>query len=727
MKRWIVMIALWRLLICMNTGTGDVARWGNDVSEASGGNIVQSGSVHGDINFYTATSRTLAVPRQLPLAVRHFVNRAVEQDALTALLIAEKTEGVVLISAIDGPAGVGKSTLAVNWAHRMRDRFPHGELYINLRGFDPAADPMPPDVALTTFLVALDVPAERIPADVDAQAALFRSLLYGRRMLLLLDNARSTEQVRPLLPASPACLVLVTSRNRLDDLVIREGATRMTLEMLAPSEARDMLSRYIGSERVAAEPEAVTELIEQCARLPLALGIVAVRAAANPDFPLEVLATELRDELERLDALETGEGAGVRAVFSWSYRSLPDSTARLFRLLSLSTGPDFDLAATAALAGISQREARTHLGELTRAHLLEQHVPGRYRFHDLLRAYAAECASEGETIEAREAAIRRLLDLYLRTSHGVAGRFRSLTHDFVPELPPSDIVGLTFEDDERALNWWGAEMPCLIAATQRASMLSLHTHAWQLSYTVAYFFQLRGNTDDLVRVCETGLRSARELGDRAAEAHLLESLSNACFFRGQYLLSIHYSEQALPIFREMDDRSWEGSTLIGLGLVYLYLRRYDEALNRLRQGLELMRDLQDRNGLGYAHAILGLLHSKMERFEEAFDYLREALRLYREVGQQNGEAFGLNYLGDAYVGAGRMEEAVSTYRQAVEYARTVGHRRGEARGLRGLGMTSWTTGDSDKARDYWRQALAIFDELGSPEGDEVRTQLASQK
>jgi hypothetical protein len=371
---------------------------------------VQAGAIHGDVHFHGAAGEQAVVPRQLPVASRHFVNRAVEQDVLTTVLNGASSEQVVLLSTIDGVAGVGKSTLAVHWAHRMRDRFPDGELYVNLRGFDPAMEPVAAGEALADFLTALAVPAERIPEGLDARAALFRSTVHDKKILILLDNARSSEQIRPLLPGSSSCVVLVTSRNRLDDLVIREGATRISLKVLTHDEAYDLLRRYLRDDRLAAESSAVNALIAHCAGLPLALGIVAFRAAELPDYPLADLVAELKDERDRLDTLDCGGETGLRAVFSWSYRLLSTDAARIFRLLGLPTGPDISLAAAADLAGVAQREARKLLGELCRANLLEQHVPGRFRFHDLLRAYAAECAARDESAEDRLAAVHRLFD-----------------------------------------------------------------------------------------------------------------------------------------------------------------------------------------------------------------------------------------------------------------------------------------------------------------------------
>ncbi len=337
-----------------------------------------------------APSPVVAVPRQLPAAVARFAGRAAELEALTSLLEeAALPGGTVRISVIDGMAGIGKTALAVQWAHQVAGRFPDGQLYVNLRGFDPAGPPVTPAEAVRGFLDAFEVPAARIPVSLDAQAALYRSLLAGRRVLVVLDNARDAGQVRPLLPGSPGCSVVVTSRNRLTGL-IADGARPLTVGLFTLTDARQMLVRRLGADRVAAQPQAVQQIIDRCALLPLALSIVAARAGAYPDFPLTALAEELRDAEGRLPTLDPGEAAtSVTAVFSWSYQRLSDRAARMFRLLGLHPGPDITATSAASLAAIPVPEARLLMKELDRANLITEHAPGRFTFHALLRAYAA--------------------------------------------------------------------------------------------------------------------------------------------------------------------------------------------------------------------------------------------------------------------------------------------------------------------------------------------------
>ena len=359
------------------------------------------------------------VPRQLPAPTGHFVGRSNELGHLSARLDAAAGAPLMVISAIGGTAGIGKTALALYWGHRHAEEFPDGQLYVNLRGFDPTGAPLPPMTALRGFLTALGMPAQDVPTDPDEQVALYRSHLAGRRMLVVLDNARDAEQVRPLLPGVPGCLVLVTSRDQLAGLVALDGALPLTLDLLTQDEAHDLLIRRLGRDRVARERTVADELIDLCARLPLALSIAAAHAALHPNRPLAAFVGELRDTHRRLDALTTGEpAADVRVVFSWSYRTLTPASARLFRLLSVHPGPDISLLAAAGLAGRDPDPTRHALDELTRAHLIIEHAPGRYSVHDLLRAYAADQAHAQESDVEREAALRRVIDFYLHTACG---------------------------------------------------------------------------------------------------------------------------------------------------------------------------------------------------------------------------------------------------------------------------------------------------------------------
>jgi DNA-binding SARP family transcriptional activator len=396
-------------------------------------------------------SQPAPVPAQLPADVAHFTGRADQLNALTEL--AGRAGSTVVVSAIGGSAGIGKTALAVHWAHQAAASFPDGQLYVNLHGFDPTGTPVPHETAIRSLLDALAVPPAQIPPDADAQYALYRSLLAGKRMLIMLDNARDPEQVRALLPGSAGCQVLVTSRNQLTGLVARDGAHSLILDLLTPREARDLLVYRLGADRVAAEPDTVEELIELCASLPLALNIIAARAATRPTFPLAVYAAQLREAHDRLTALEIGDASvDVRAVFSWSYRALDAATARMFRLLGFHPGPDITVPAAASLAAIGRGQARTVLDKLTGAHLLAEHIPGRYAFHELLRIYAAEQAQTHDTDEERHQALRRVLDHYLCTAHSAARILNPLGDLIVlPRLEPS-VTPESITDDQQAWN-----------------------------------------------------------------------------------------------------------------------------------------------------------------------------------------------------------------------------------------------------------------------------------
>ncbi len=389
-----------------------------------------------------ATSASALVPRQLPHAVGNFVGRRAELELLTRLPGQDRgVNGAVTISAIGGTAGVGKTALAVYWAHQAAGRFPDGQLYVNLRGFDLSGTPATPAEAVRGFLDALGVPADRIPRGLDAQAGLYRSLLAGKQVLIVLDNARDERQIRPLLPASPGCLVIVTSRNQLTGLAASDGARLLSLDVLTDAEARHMLAARIGEGRAAAEPAAAAEIAGLCAHLPLALAIAAARAAARPRFTLAALADELRDIRSRLDALASPDlASNVRAVFSWSGQQLSPAAARMFRLLGAHPGPDISAAAAASLAGVSLPQAGQALNELTMANLVAEHEPGRYAFHDLLRAYAAEQVRAEADDPGHRAAIHRVLDYYLYTA-AAANRLLNPARDPIDLTHPSSAPG----------------------------------------------------------------------------------------------------------------------------------------------------------------------------------------------------------------------------------------------------------------------------------------------
>lgn len=685
----------------------------NSASEAA--NVVQAQNVHGDVHVHSTVNATNrgVVPRQLPATVRHFINRTVEQDALTTLLNGSGEDHTVLVSTIDGLAGVGKSALVVQWAHQLREQFSDGELYVNLRGFDPVAESVRPAEALTGFLIALGVAPEAIPIAEEAKAAQFRTLVHGRRMLLVLDNARDTEQVLPLLPGSSGCLVVVTSRQRLDGLVARHGAHRLALTTLTRSEGRTLLSNYVGADRLSDEPAAVEALLEHCAGLPLALTLVAVQAAAEPDVTLDDLAADLSDERDRLDTLDAGGKTGIRAVFSWSYRTLSPNAARLFRLLGLPNSPDISSSAAAALDGTNVRRTRRALAELSRAHLLTRRGGDRYVIHDLLRAYARERAHSDDTEDDREAALERLLDHHLYATYTASER---LAPDrALPALEYTDTaLWRDFPTYEEALAWWDSEYPCVLATIRQASALGMSRAAW-LAHVAAYPFKLRGLIDEFHASSTAGLRVAEAQEDDPARARLLFHLGEAHHFLGEFDVGSHYMRQAADLFSALGERWWEALAHNVQGETFLEQELYAEAAASVRRALELADDLKG------APAVLGLALAHLGDFDAAFSYLRYSLDTSGSDGFATG--YTLHALGIAHLLAGDTKNAVESLHRAVEHRHHLGQRVGEATSLTALGKAHQARDEFDDARNAWQAALTILEERGHHNVQVVRALL----
>lgn len=678
-----------------------------------------------DLPTLRAPKNAMAVPRQLPAAIPNLVGRANELATLTRILDEPTERSVaVVISAIAGTAGVGKTALAVHWAHRVQDRFPDGQLYVNLRGYDPSP-PMAPEQALDGFLRALNVPVRRIPASMQEQAALYRSLLDGRRMLVILDNANTADQVRPLLPGSPDCLTVVTSRSRLSGLVVRDGAHKVSLDPLPLAEAIVLLRQIIGSARVDAELNAAATLAQQCAYLPLALRIAAERIASHPYRTLADLTEELANGRDRLDMLVTGDDdtTAVRVMFSWSYQALPPETARVFRLLGLHVGPDISVPATAALAGITTVRARQLLDHLTGVHLLEETGRDRYRFHDLLRIYAAERAATEETDHERDDAVHRLLSWYLHTANA-AGRVLTPQWRYVSlDSPEADFSPLAFTTYRQALEWCEAERVNLVAATRHAAECDQHIIAWKLPAVLWDFFRLRGHWADWITTHETGLAATRYLHDRHGEAWIANNLGDGYQGLGRFDEALDHLQQALVAWRELNDRWGEGWTLYNLGTVYRRMGRFDEALEHYHQALARGREMSKPWGEAWALHSLATTYRSLGRFDEAFDHYHQSLIVRREINDRDGEGWTLHSLAITYRSLGRFDEALDHYHQSLIVYREINDRWGEGRTLYNVGEVLSDTGRLAAARVSWDQALTIFEELGDPQAIEVRARL----
>ncbi|MFF4489895.1 tetratricopeptide repeat protein [Streptomyces sp. NPDC001544] len=702
---------------------------------------------------------TRSVPAQLPMEAAAFIGRDEELARLDALLAtAAERPAAVLISAVSGTAGVGKTALAVHWAHRARDRFPDGQLYVNLRGYDPD-QPMTAAETLVRFLTALGVPGQDVPLEPDDRAARYRSEVADRRMLIVLDNAATVEQVRPLLPGTGSCAVLVTSRDSLAGLVAREGAHRLDLDLLPADAARALLRRLVGA-RAEADPGAVDDLAAQCARLPLALRVAAELAVSRPTTPLAELVTELADQQRRLDLLDADGDprAAVAAVFSWSLRHLPANVARTFRLLGLHPGPDLDAYAAAALCDSGLTEAHRALDILARAHLVQPVGGGRYGMHDLLRAYATRLATVEDAPDVPRAAVDRLCDHYLATAGAAMGCLHPAEAHLRPGIPPAATPMPDLSDPDAARAWLDTERPCLTAVAAHTAAHGRPTHAIRLSLTL-YRYLVTGHHTDGLTIHGHARDAARQTGDLVSEARALLGLGTAYWqlaqhqpatrhlqqaltlFRrvgdptgqaralvnlglvaerqGRYLPAVENLEQALVLYRRVEDRLGEAIVLKDLASVERQLGRYGPAADRLRQALTLLR----RSGNRYleAHALndLGMVEARLGRYGPAVDHQEQALLLLREVGDRYGEAGALNSLGIIRTRLGRPEEAAECHRQAIGIYRQNGDRDGEAGALNGLGEAAHAAGRHADALTHHTDALAIAEDIGNP-GQQAR-------
>ncbi|MEV4757015.1 BTAD domain-containing putative transcriptional regulator [Micromonospora sp. NPDC049559] len=663
------------------------------------------------------------VPAQLPPDLAGFVGRAGYLDQLDTLGTAEFTGVATGICVITGTAGVGKTTLAVHWAHRIRTRFPDGQLYVNLRGADPDAAVTSPADAVAAFLTALAVPPERIPEALDARVALYRSLVADRRILVVLDDAYDEAQVRPLLPSAAGCLVVVTSRNRLSGLVAREGARPVTVALLTAAEAHELLVSRLGVARVAAEPDAVREIVRLCAGLPLALVVVAARAVTNPGFALAAVAGELRAAGGGLDAFD-GESpaSGVRAVFSWSYRTLRPDAARLFRLLGLHPGPDLAGTAAASLAGLPVGRARSLLTALTTVHLVTELSPGRYALHDLLRAYATELAHAHDPEADRRAALGRVLDYYLHTARAAARvLYRSLDPIELAEPAP----GVTVEqlpDHGAVLDWLTAEHPALLAALDHAAGHGFDRHTWQLAGTLTPFFLRIGRWRHVLH--RAVLDTAHRVTDPAGRGHIHRSLAVGLTGLRRGDEAYVHLQRALGLYRQAGDLVLQANAHQGLTWVRERQGRYREALRHAEECLALyraagaeVRTFQALNNVGWCHARLG-------DYARALVYCEIALERAVESGDTHGQGAAYDSLGYIHGGLGDRRRAVGYYRRALDLYRADGSRYLETRTLDHLGDLHQAAGDREAARAAWTGAAQILDELGHPDAAQVRAKLA---
>ncbi|HEX6356368.1 AfsR/SARP family transcriptional regulator [Actinophytocola sp.] len=652
------------------------------------------------------------IPRQLPAHTSRFVGRAQELGQLASLLEnSTPGGGTVVITAIKGTAGVGKTALALHWAHHIAERFPDGQLYVNLRGFDPTDSPMRPAEALVGFLHALGARPERTPDTVDDQAALYRSLTAERSMLVVLDNARDAEHVRALLPANPACVVVITSRNQLADLTAQQGASTFTLDVLSQQDARALLTRHLGRDRVSAEPDAVSELIEQCARLPLALAIAAARAETHPGFTLRSLVNELADTHTRLEGLDTGEATtSVRTVFSWSYNNLSAAAARTFRLLGLHPGPDIALLAVARLTDLDLAQARETLGELVRAHLLTQHTHGRYTCHDLLRAYAENLAAAHDPQDDQTGSLIRLFDHYLHTT-AAAMRILHPQEELWPDIAPPATTTSPVTDVTTAEAWFDTELANLTVIIAHSSAYGWHTHDHRLATMLRLHHVSLGDNNPGGIHAHT-LQAARHTGDRTTEGYALTYIGISRWQQGRYQRASDHFREAIAIARDIGNRVGEVLALNHLGLVHWRQGDYRSATEQHQRALTIARDDDFRVGEVLALNYLGFIHFQQGRYQQAIECHHQALDISREIRFPPGEAFALNNIGFVDCQQGRYQQATEHHQQALDIFHEIDFRLGEASGETNLGIVHCRQGHYQQATEHHRQALRIAREIG---------------
>jgi DNA-binding SARP family transcriptional activator/tetratricopeptide (TPR) repeat protein len=661
------------------------------------------------------------VPRQLPADLAGFAGRAEHLEQLDGLLAAR---GATVVATVCGTAGIGKTSLAVHWAHRVAHKFPDGQLYLNLHGFDPARPPMDPTAAIGLLLGALGVSPQRVPHAPDARESLYRSVLADRRMLVVLDNARDAAQVRPLLPGSAGCVVVVTSRNVLNGLVA-SGAHPITLDLLSSAEAQQLLLGRLGGQRVDGEPAAVEQIVARCGGLPLPLSIVAARAAIQPRFRLVELVAELGQARSALDGFASDDASvDLRAVFSWSYRELSEAAARLFRLLALHPGPEATAWSAASLVGMPVELVRSALAELTGANLLAEPNRGRYTYHDLLRAYAIELTEHHDTVEQRDDAVRRVLDHFVHTAYAAATLIGSHREPITFDPPRPGVVPQPLASSDAALAWFDTEHVVLLAAATRAED-GFDTQSWQLGWSLYGYLDLRGDWPDQLRVQTSALAAARRTGQLQVQAHNHRALGRTFGRFRQYDNAYRHLHEALRLHREVGNLSGQGNTLLSLGEVLEFEGRHRESLEHALEAFELYRQIghtvgeaNSLNAAGWNFALLG-------EYEQALEACEQALEIFVAAGDRAGQAAASDSLGYAYQRLGQYHDSLACYRRALDTLAGTGDRYFVAIVLDHLGDAYRAVGDTIEARHAWRRALTIFTELEAVESAAVRLKLVT--
>jgi DNA-binding SARP family transcriptional activator/tetratricopeptide (TPR) repeat protein len=656
------------------------------------------------------------LPRELPADVQHFAGRDSEL-AVLARLLEQPGAAAPRMAVISGTAGVGKTALAVHWAHQAVAGFPDGQLYLNLRGYDPG-QPVTAADGLACLLRSLGVAGQDTPAEEAERAARYRSLLAGRRMLVVLDNAATVEQVRPLLPGTPSCAVLVTSRDSLAGLVARDGAARLDMDLLPLPDAVGLLRTLIGA-RVDADPGAAAALAARCCRLPLALRVAAELAATRAAAPLTCLVGELDDQRRRLTVLDADGDTqtSVRSVFSWSCRHLDARAVRAFRLAGLHPGPGFDAFSMAALTATTPDDASRLLSSLARAHLIDPDPAGRYGMHDLLRAYARELADSQDGEAERRSALTRLLDYELLAAGTAMDTLYPAERHLRPSLPSTRSPCPPLHEAALARSWLGSERTTLVALAAVAAEHGYPRQAARLAPVLFRYLDAGGYYDDAAAVCTQALRAARMAADQDAEASALLCLGSVSWRLGRYDDAAAHLRQAAAVFGKAGDRIGQARALGNLGIVESCHGRYDLAAGFHQQALALARGAGDRLCQARALDNLAGIRCQQEDYGRAAECQLAALAIYRQLQDRHGEAGILCGLGAVACLQDRHQQATWYLRRAITVSRAAGDRLCEARALANLGVVDWRQGRYRKAAQRQQAAVAAFRDTGDRAGE----------
>ncbi|MEV8376602.1 tetratricopeptide repeat protein [Kribbella sp. NPDC056861] len=644
-------------------------------------------------------------PAQLPPDVGTFTGRSSLLAQLTKVLDARPQ--TMPLATIDGVAGVGKTALAIRWAHEVRADFPDGQLYLDLRGYGPDA-PVDSDRALEYLLTSLGL--TDLPDTTEARSALLRSTLDRRRALIILDNALNAEQIRPLLPGTGDCMVVVTSRNQLRGLSVREGATRVTLSLLDLNEGLSMLRRFAGDDRFQADPGAAEAIVRACDGLPLALAIAGDLAARRP---LATLAQDLSTAAGRIDVLDTGDGdsaTSLRAVFSSSYDALPLLEARFFRRLGLHPGTDFDLAAGCRIAGVSHAEGRRSLDLLVGNHLVEELGDDRYRLHDLLRVFAADRALAEETTAELASARTALYQWYLAAADSAIRTIRPRPFTF--GLPAA--TGTPTFTDTTALAWLDLERSNLAAVLRAAAATGPLPIAWTLGERLRRYHTLRQDISELVNVLEVALSAAEEAADPEARMSCHGGLAVAFGIRGDYERSARHLDQQLLLARSGNWPVIESEALSNLGLIHHNLGRLAEAALYFEESLAILRAANDSDEIGITIGNLGILSWSLGDLDACGNYLHEALELAHDTADRVSEARHSTNLAQLVLRLGNHDEALTYARRATDLSSTIGAHAGESAATATLAEVLATTGNPTEALALAHHAVTLATTSGSP-------------